>query len=171
MSALISTDAEGASAELVQWTVGEPVRGQLGRRHGVPEPYRDRSAVSPPFQGLESKGAQGVILGFRGAPVGVFLSLWTCPPVPSLVFRPLDLETQMRVTALHLRRHLESLARRGLQVEAGTEVLRFLVQVGCVSKLYGHKGHVRLRGSSASIGIAVRSLMMRYLRLSTSLNA
>jgi ATP-dependent Clp protease ATP-binding subunit ClpA len=80
-----------------------------------------------PFTTLEKHVVRSIHRHLRPELVARFMS--------PLVFRPLDLETQMRVTALHLRRHIESQARRGLQVEAGPEVLRFLVQVGCGSKL------------------------------------
>lgn len=80
-----------------------------------------------PFATLEKHVIRSIHRHFRPELVARFLT--------PLVFRPLDPDTQIRVVALHLNRFLEWHAQRGVHVQAGVEVLRFLVQAGHSSRL------------------------------------
>ena len=80
-----------------------------------------------PFATLEKHVVRSIHRHFRPELVARFL--------PAFVFRPLDPETKVRIVALHLGRFLEWHARQGCRIEAGPEVLQFLVQVGYSSRL------------------------------------
>ncbi len=80
-----------------------------------------------PFATLEKHVIRSIHRHFRPELVARFLT--------PLVFRPLDPDTQIRVVALHLNRFVEWHAQRGVHVQAGVEVLRFLVQAGHSSRL------------------------------------
>jgi len=80
-----------------------------------------------PFATLEKHVVRCIHRHFRPELVARFL--------PAFVFRPLDPDTRVRIVALHLRRFLDWHASQGRIIEAGPEVLRFLVHVGYSSQL------------------------------------